>query len=247
MKRITCIFLALWALGRLSAQFSGQVATYTRNADGGVSDALFNYALGSIEDRFSKTNPKLDDIEGTPYESNSFAYAKLFYNDDYDGEVYYRYNGYNQEIEIKDNLSEASITRALNRDKNIRLIGNSGILVFRTFVDKKGFTQNGYLYLIKEGSHNLYRRLKVSFKQGSKAENTFGKDIPSKFFQETEYYLELSEQNRISQVGLSNKEFISVLSDNTQNDMKSYLKSMDLKIKSEYDLIQTVNKLNTLK
>jgi len=172
MKKILITQLLFLTVSGLCAQTSGQVAMYTPGV-GGHTDALYNYAKGSISESNEKTLFENKEIKGSPYLSNVFNSAILYYGDESQGNIYFRYNGYNEEIEIKKQNLEAEPIRALKKDKKIRLIVDNKSISFKTFIDKKGNTKNGYLTLLKDGKYKLYHHLGVSFKEAKKAENTF--------------------------------------------------------------------------
>lgn len=227
------------------AQTSGQVATYT--AGGGVSgasDALYNYAAGSISDKDSKSFSLDDNIEGSPYMSNSFKSGQLYYGDEAVGDLYYRYNAYNEEVEIKQTNSESELIKGLSKDKKIRLIANGRPMGFKTFIDKNGNTKNGYLTLLADGEFKLYQHLKVTFKDAKKAQNTLVPGTPAKFTQFTEYYLEHKNGKLIDQIELSNKKLIQLVGGEKSTALKGFLKENKLKVKDVNDLYKVVYFLN---
>jgi len=245
MKKLIFLSALLGAALSMSAQTSGQVASYTANtADGGVSDAFYKHALGSISDAESKTTFENSKIEGSPYLSNIFLPTQIFYEDEGMGTVYYRYNAYNEEVEIKENNTETEKIRALGKDKKIHLIVNGQTMSFKTFVDGKNSTKNGYLTLLRDGTYKLYKKLRVSFKDSKKGENSFVQDRPAKFSQFDEYYLEVEGVNKISHVALNNKKVLELVASDKKAELKSFLKDNKLKVKSEKDLIQVVDFLN---
>ncbi|MBT8186226.1 MAG: hypothetical protein HKP24_12105 [Croceitalea sp.] len=246
MKNLLILFCLTMATTVLNAQTTGQVASYNANtADGGVSDALYKYALGSISDADNKTKGFDDSIEGSPYMSNNFSQTSIYYGDEKEGDLFYRYNAYNEEIEIKQqNLIDEPI-RALGRDKKIKIMVNGKPMSFKTFIDKNGNTKNGYLTLIKDGEFKLYKRLNVTFKEAKKAPNSFVKGVPARFTQFTEYYLEVDGGNRIDELEMNNKKLINLVTDDKQSALKKYLKENKIKLKDESDIHQVINFLNS--
>jgi len=244
MKKSVLFLFGILGVSIINAQFTGQAATYTTNADGGVSDALYNYATGSISDKYDKSSFEDGSIVGSPYSSNTFLPAQLYYGDEVADNIYYRYNAYNEEVEIKQkNLDEEPI-RGLSKDKKIKVVSLGKALSFKTFVDKNGNTKNGYLTLLASGDYKLYQHLKVTFKEAKKAENSFVQNIPAKFSQSTEYYLEVTNKNRIDQVELSNKKIIQLVDDEKANELKTFLKENKIKVRDVNDLYTVINFLN---
>lgn len=244
MKKTILFFAGILFSYTVTAQTSGQIATYTPGV-GAQTDGLYNHAMGSISDKMDKLDYTDETIEGSPYQSNFFAPGKLYYGDELAGDIYYRYNAYNEEVEIKQQNLEEEPIRGLGKDKKIRLVAKGKQMSFKTFIDKKGNTKNGYLTLLSDGDYKLYRHLHITFKEAKKAENSLTKGSPAKFSQFTEYYIEGPDGKRINQVELSNKKLLSLLSGDQKSSLASYIKENKVKIKNEQDLIKVLNFLNS--
>jgi hypothetical protein len=227
------------------AQTTGQVQSYNANsADGGVSDAFYKYAIGSIDEAKKKANFENRVIEGSPYLSNIFQYAQLYYRNEIQGDIYFRYNAYNEEIEIKQQNIESEPIKALTKDKKIRLMVNNKPMSFKTFIDKKRNTKNGYLTLLKDGKYKLYHHLNVTFKDAKKAANSFEKGRPAKFSQNDEYYFENESGKKISQVEFNAKKVLALVANEHKEALQNYLKSEKIKVKTLNDLYKVVEFLN---
>ncbi len=243
MKKLILLALFSAGLNLTFAQTSGQVANYTGgSADGGVSDAFYNYTSGSITDKQEKTNYVDNRIEGSPYLSNVFYPGKMYYEEEFIGETYFRYNAHNEEIELKKNNLETEAIKALMKDKKIKLFVDGTPLVFKTYITKADHTKNGYLMLLSDGEYKLYKRTKISFHEAKKAENTFVKSKPARFVQATEYYLEFQGGKKISQIELNAKKILGLLPNDKSKGLKEHLKGS--KIKTEADLIKVTQFLN---
>lgn len=244
MKNIILINLFLFTTGSVFAQLSGQVQTYTPGV-GAYTDALYNYAMGSISDKDEKSVSFDKNIKGSPYSSNDFQPTSVYYGDEPSGKLYYRYNGYNQEIEIKQQNLVGEPIRALGKDKKIKIMVNGRPMSFKTFIDKNGVTQNGYLTLINDGKFKLYKRLNITFKEAKKSTNSFTEDVPARFTQFTEYYLESEDGKRINQLELNNKKFLKLVETSKQDSVKKFIKENKIKFKDENDIQTVLNFLNS--
>ena len=240
MKKIISFLVCSILFTVAYAQTSGQVATYTTGVQA-LTDGLVLNAMGSISDKMDKLDYSDNSIEGSPYMSNSFSPGQLYYGDEKVGSIYYRYNAYNEEIEIKQTNSEAESILGLSKDKNIRLVANGKPMSFKTIVDKSGNTKNAYLTLLVDGKYKLYKHLEVIFKEAKRAENSFVKGSPAKFSQFTEYYLERPDSKRIDQIELNNKRIVQSVG---IEGLNTFLKENKIKVKEESDLIKVVNFLN---
>lgn len=245
MKHFIYFIPIMLITNNLAGQMSGQVATYTTNADGGYSDALYNYAVGSLADKRKKTVIKEESIQGSAYTSPTFLPGKLFYDNDFQGDILYRYNAYMEEIEMKNiNLPGAEVL-ALSRDKKLKIINTSGNeIAFKTYIDEKGLTQNGYLSKLNSGKYTLYERVDVKFTEGQKAQNSFVPAIPPRFSLFTQYYLEIEGKNRLDEISFSNKKLLKLVPPEKVDYVKEYLKRENIRIKSVESLLRVLNFLN---
>ncbi len=250
MKKLFYVLLPLLTAHIGWAQYSGQVAsnlTTGGNSDGGIS-AQINALLGSTSERAEKLKNYFEDFQGSPYVSNTFLPTTMFYKDENLGQIFYRHNALNEEVEIKkSNLEEEGI-KSLARDKNISILIDGKKMGFKTFVDAKGRTMNGYLISLFEGdTYDLYKRTHVKFTEGKPATSSFTKAVPSRFSQFTEYYFQKEGVNRMDEITLKNSKLIKLISDATAKEkLKLYLKENELNVKEEADLIKAFEFLNTL-
>lgn len=243
MKKVIALFSCLLIINALNAQTSGQIATYTPGV-GAETDGLYLNAMGSISDKMEKLDYTDETIEGSPYQSNTFAPGKLYYGEEAVGDIYFRYNAYNEEIEIKQNNTETAPIRGLGKDKKIRLVANGNEISFKTFVNKRGNTKNGYLTLVSDGEYKLYKHLRVTFKEAKRAENTLVNGTPAKFSQSTVYYLGSPDGKRLDEVQLNNKKLLELVDKSQQNELKQYLKENRIKVNDVNDLSKVLNFLN---
>lgn len=244
MKSIL-LFFCVFSMFLAKAQYSGQVVSFDNTAGAVNGAGALETALGPISDRKNKTAERFKSIQGSPYTSNTFLPGNVYYKEENTGSVFYRYNAYNEEIEIKtQNLEDAPI-RGLSRDKNIAVIGVDGRQVrFSTFIDKRNRTQNGYLTLVQDGKFKLYERNNVKYTEGQPAPNPFIKAVPPKFSQFKEYYLEIEGNNRVDEVELKNKKLLKLLPADMKASTQQYLKENKIKIKDIQDLMAVVTYLN---
>ncbi len=227
----------------VQGQTAGQFSSSTASADRGLSDAIYKYAVRSITDSGSKTNYYEDRIEGSPYMSNTFLPTTLFYGQEKEGSLFYRYNAYNEEVEIKNDPSEESV-KALSKDKKLKIMVAGKPMSFKTYIDKTGRTKNGYLTLLRDGKFKLYKRLNTTFKEGTKSPNSFVKSVPPRFKQSAEYYVEIEGGKSIDFVELKNRKLLGLLETEQQNNLKAYLKDQKIKVNNEKDLTKVIDFLN---
>ena len=233
----------------VSAQFSGQVPTNMSAGGSGdlaaVSGAIQSL-LGPISEADVKREINFDEFRGSPYTSNGFKKTALFYKEELVGDIFYRFNSLNQEIEIKATNSPDEGIRALGRDKGISIIIDGRPMSFKTFIDKNNRTTNGYLVALEDtGDYKLYKRHHATFKEGLKASNSFTKDVPAKFTQYVEYYLERVGANRVDYIKLSKGSVLNSVVGEKRKALKDYIKEEQLNLRKEVDLVKAIQFLNS--
>jgi len=240
-------FFTLAAFSIISAttfgQYTGQVATNMSSGGAAQGDTAGAIAmlLGPINDADSKRTVNWEEFQGSPYTSEDFEPAELFYKNDKIGTIFYRHNALNEEIEIKESKNQQGI-RGLNRDKNIIIEVDGKPLRFMTFIDKGGKTMNGYLTQLVNGAHyDLYRRVHVKFTEGQKSPNSFVKDTPSRFSQFTEYYVQKKGVDRVDELQQKNSKLFALAENSEQKQLlKAFLKDNRLDVDNEEDLVRLI-------
>lgn len=248
MKKVLLI-LCLFVGGITFAQYAGQAVSGTSTAAGSNSSASSAMAVGQFLGPMSEANSKrtkniLAGAKGSPYASNKFAPTTLYYDGEKVGNLYYRYNALNEEIEIKKSVIEEGNSALIN-DKKMVLLVNGNKMSFNTFITSDKRTTNGYLSKLIEGqTYDLYKRITVKFTEGVPAQNSFIAAVPAKFSQFTEYYSQKKGVNRIDQVVTKNSKLLKMLDADLKVKTKTFLKENNLNIKNEADLIKAFEFLN---
>ena len=102
---------------------------------------------------------------GSPFENKEYQPGKVFYGNEFLGDYYYRYNAYNQEIELKRTLLPEEKMQALIQDLKVTLQASGNRYMYRSMLMENGNREDGYLKLFHEGdNYELYERYIVKFK-----------------------------------------------------------------------------------
>ncbi|MEX0275766.1 MAG: hypothetical protein AB3N16_15455 [Flavobacteriaceae bacterium] len=244
MKKSIIFVAILLPVNFLWSQLSGQVnSTYV--GGGGGNNAVVSHLLGDIQSGNEKRQVDLGDIQGSAYTSDVFLAGKLFYNDSFESNVFYRYNAYMEEIEIKTMDIPGAPVRALQKDKSIQLKTMDGkVIGFKTFIDKRGLTQNGYLTQLASGKYTLYKRSDVKYTQPQKAQNSFVPATPARFTKFTEYYIEMDGRKRIDEIELKKNKLLKLVDETDSENLKLHIKQNNMKVKNEKDLLEILAFLN---
>lgn len=248
MKTFTLtLYCIVLGHGLLMAQTAGQLSAPSGSGTG-YSQSLINQLTGDMDsqEEILARSTGIDEFAGSPYVNDTFKPVNVYYENDLMDKLYYRYNALNEEIEIKKTALPEETPQRLLADKAIHLDVEGNPLSFKTFIDRKKNTLNGYLTLMVDGeSYDLYRRVRVKFTEGQKAQNSFVMAKPNRFSHFIEYYYQKEGVNRIDELKPSNSGLLKILPNELKSEAKQFLKEGNLNLKEEQDLIKTFEFLNT--
>ncbi|GLU43834.1 hypothetical protein [Allomuricauda sp. NBRC 101325] len=246
--KLLALIISLIGLNGFS-QYAGLAPGGAGSTMAGGSQSLINNSVGGITDQYDKLSKQtgINDFQGSPYLEDKFQSTEMFYGTEAQGRIYYRYNAYNEEVEIKNSFLPEEEARSLNKDKALSvMLDDKFPLSFSTFIDAKGNTLNGYLALLNEGDNfKLFKRTRVKFTEGQKAQNSFVKAVPNRFTHYVEYYYQPKGANRIDEIPTKNKKLIKMVDEPFKSKLSKYLEESELNIKDEADLIQVFEFLNS--
>ena len=170
---------------------------------------------------------------GSPYISEEFEPCSLYYKDELAEQLYYRYNGLNDEVELKESLTSEGIF-SLNLDRNITLVSKDAILSLETLNTPKNGVRNGYVNRLYKGSTiSLYERIKSKFSEGMRAQSSMVRSTPDKFSQFTQHYIQFEDQKLLEFIPTKKRKLINALPDKLQS------KAISLFEENKYDLRTT--------
>ena len=176
---------------------------------------------------------------------NSFSPTNLYYKDEKVGNIFYRYNALNEEIEIMKANVEGETIRSLARDKELNIRPNGKKMSFHTFVTSKNRTTNGYLTELVSGSeYDLFKRIHVKYTAATASQNSFVKAIPARFTKFTEFYMQKKGVSRMDEVLPKKGKLLKLIDASKKDATKQYLKENDLDLKDEADMIKVFEFLN---
>ena len=125
-------------------------------------------AVRTMAKKMNNATLDLSKTEGSPYFNDSFKSAVLnLKNIEAENQLWLRYNGYNDEIEIGKSEKQLSSNEALLKRKDIRASFDDKTYQYKTFTTKKGTTIDGYLVILYEGKrYSLFRQDKKKLSEG---------------------------------------------------------------------------------
>ena len=193
-------------------------------------------AVRTMAKKMNNTTLDLSITEGSPYFSDSFKAAVLnLKNIEGENQIWLRYNGYNDEIEIGKSEKQLTSNEALLKRKDILASFDNKTYQYKTFKTKKGATIDGYLVILYEGKgYSIFRQDKKKLSEGRKANTPLEADIQPRFSNIKTYFMS-SDNNEINEISFKLKNIIPLITE------KDYPKLQ--KIKGEFKKIKTEEKL----
>ena len=202
---------------------------------------------------FQEVNNKKDYIEynigpdvGSAYVNDSFILGKVYYEDDNLGDVYYRYNAYNNEIELKKTSLPEEEEIALIKDEKITLKANDVQLKFSNFYTLKNAYESGYLNLIYTGNnYTVYERIYITYSEGKPAENSMVNSIPSKFTNYVNHFIQMDGEDHIKEIPTKKNKFVGMFDESKSNEIKDFIKKENLNLKNREDILKIINQIDS--
>ncbi len=193
--------------------------------------------------KMNNTSLDLNTIKGSPYFNDSFKAAVLtIQNIEGDNQIWLRYNGYNDEIEIGQSEKQLTSDEALLNTKDIRASFDGKTYQYKTFTTKKGVKIEGYLVILYEGQrYSFFRQDKKKLSEGRKAKTPLEADIQPRFSNISTYFMS-SDNNKISEISMKLKNIIPLILAEDYPKMQK-IKAEFKKIKTEKKLIELIKTL----
>jgi hypothetical protein len=187
---------------------------------------------------------------GSVYIDDNFRKSKIFYNDEFVGDFFYRHNAFNDEIEIKDTpQGTAEETSSLMAMRQLKLIDSESgdELALHVYKNKDENLRNGYLYLLQAGtSYNLYFKNNVKFTEGTHPVTSLTRPTPNKFSHFVEYYIKKPGEETAQFIGKKSGDFLRLIEDAQRDQVREYIKNEKISFKDQEDLLKLFEYINTL-
>ncbi|PKF75554.1 hypothetical protein [Chryseobacterium sp. PMSZPI] len=191
---------------------------------------LLNHTFYQNGDSSSK-GISYDDIQGTPYYDKVFSPAKFIASNKVETAIA-RYNTYFDEIEFKKDEE----TYSLVPDSPFTRTKETWVKL------DTGDDLRGYFFELVSGKNSLYKKIKAEFKNAVAAKNSYELDRPASFNTLDPVYYIKTEQGYIKKPKKI-KEIIDVFP-TRKDDIEKFVKSNNIKINKEEDLIKLIKFLN---
>ena len=185
---------------------------------------------------------------GSPYEYEEFKPGKVFYEEEFLGEFYYRLNLFSNEIEVKRTFLEEEKYKALIASEKVSLMAAGKEYRFLSFQDRKNNRESGYLTELHNGTnYTLYKRIVAKFTEAKPAANSMVNPIPSKFTQFTEYYIQHKSNDEIVELPTKKNKMLKHFDSAEAKEIKEFITQENVNLAQENDLIKTIAFLDASK
>lgn len=250
MREFFLSFLFLLGCGMLFAQQNanvqpGVISSYQKGLQGlgpdfgnnPASENFYNQMRDKLADLGIDQKLGLEDIEGSIYIKENFELGEVRFKGKKERNMYMRYNAFNDEFEIKNSNLEGDKVLALLKSINISCVLGENEYVYQDFLYKKGSRGQGYLKLIYSSEHyQLFEQTGKRFKEGKRAKTSHVVSFPHRFVDEVGYYIQVDD-GLPKYVSSKKKELIGLFRAEHQQQVKSFLKTKNIDIKTRNGLV----------
>lgn len=182
----------------------------------------------------------LEDIEGSIYYNDKFRPATISFEGVEARKVFARYNAFNDEFEIKSSDEGGEKTLALFKDVAIACELDGKKYNYFKVVGKKGEQSTIYLTPISTvGTFQLMEQKSKRFKEGKQAKTSHAVSFPHRFVDEINFYL-IVNGAAPKYIPSKKNEVIGLFDADLRPNIKSYIKTKKLDLKSKSGLIELV-------
>ncbi len=201
---------------------------------------------------------------GSPYLSENFTEAEIFYKGKSLGIYLYRHNAFNDEVEVVETGDDTikyikdeqgnfvpadGESSSLAPVKDIEVIekAKGSVLSLKTISNEDGILKNAYLYKLAKGKHyQLFYQNRVRFKEGVRAASSMVRSTPNRFTHFQDFYILKAGEEVAYFFSGKKKDLSEVIKPEHQKRAEEIISSERLKVKEETDLILLIQELNNL-
>jgi hypothetical protein len=182
-----------------------------------------------------------ENVNGSPYLVDTFEQGEIFINNIPREKYLMRYNIYNEVFELM--ISPTEVNDLLKLD-DMTVVLNNRKYVFLSYNSADDEVREGYFEIITEGPKvNLYLKKNKILKEGRKARTSLESDVPSRFIDAEEYYIQ-NENSDIEHLRRMSVKELSKALGLSEEEIKKIANTQDLKIKKVSDFIKFIELYN---
>lgn len=238
MKSIGILFALLISI----TAYSQRVITYNTQPE--IGDGIFdnpNFLLKrnaffdlTFSDYKNHDYIPLKEIKGTPYNHEDFTKGIITYRNKNLDTLFYRYNSYQDQIEIKRQQNDSAYF-SLNKEFNIGLLAKEGHYISKQSLEDGKIDLRFFKVVFPEAPELLFERIKTTFTEGKVAENSMVKSTPHRFTTSSTYYF-YRFNGLLIPLETNTKKFLKEFPESLQPSLKNFLKKERIDLKDLTDL-----------
>jgi hypothetical protein len=176
-------------------------------------------------------------VQGSPYLTDEFVRGTVYSEGEKPYPAMMRYNAYQDEMQVQ---GSGGITTLFKRDYVWAVLGGETFRI-ESYEAGSGERQ-GYFVELNPGKARLLKRYRREFREGEAAVSSYSQGQPPRFDEEITYYL-AREGSPAKEIKLRKKDVLGALS---SPEAEAFVQENKLKLKSEEEVIQLLNHVNTL-
>ncbi|WP_394747238.1 hypothetical protein [Spongiimicrobium salis] len=184
----------------------------------------------------------LTNIQGSPFLEENFVKTAIYSPDGLEGYAYSRYDGYNEEVQLKKFLGQKKIETLLKRE-DIYCVRNKETIVYTPYFDKKQNRLQGHLFQrMATDELVIYERMRKRFKEGKEAKTSLEIPVPDKFVEASEFYVKKKE-SKVLFLKRSKKALLELFKDDPgkQEALKAYITKNRINLKKGEGMLKVLS------
>ncbi|WP_224485522.1 hypothetical protein [Robertkochia aurantiaca] len=179
--------------------------------------------------------------QGSPYLNEEFQVGKILVNGEAKITALLRYNGYNNEIQIKEAEDKFGVIDKSSQYSAI--IGNDRFEI-RSYINNRDQVRTSYFIVLNEGPVKLLLKPEIKLRRGKEAQTPYERDEAPRFFESFSYYLQQADEPA-REIRLKRSQILSSLK-GAKGKIEKLVEDQDLSYKEEKDVIKIIEAYNAI-
>lgn len=186
----------------------------------------------------------LKDIKGSVYLDEEFYLGTVFYNKRPYEKYYLRYDGFNDEVEIRKDVDGP--VQSLHKNQTLSCSINNQTLVYGEYMNEKGSLTQGYLFDLYRGKNlTIYNRYGKIFKEAKQAKTSLQGSFPHRFLDNETFVADFKKDSPPQESKNLKRLLFDNLGQKEIKKLKSYLKKANIDFDNETSILKMLQYLDS--
>jgi hypothetical protein len=181
------------------------------------------------------------DAEGSEYFDETYRMGEVTIRDKVELRGKMRFNAFRNEIQV---LQEGDESFPLLKRSYIKAAIGKKVFGIYLYEDAKGNNRSSYFNPLNEGNTILLYKPEIKLKKGRVPATSYDRTVPPTFIDVSTYYIKKGDKTA-KRIRLKKTDILAILSDK-KNEIQAYIKSENLSLKKEDDLIKLMDYYNSI-